>query len=454
MKKIKKSVLTLFLCVLSLLCIGTGLAPALTTAHADTMSCSITVSSTTMMEILYEKSDICSQSDLDGAYDDIADFYYEKCMPRENFNITLELFADAVLDLNSFTFPSQFIIKLNGHTLTLDYRLSWQLQGGLQIIGDGGKIISNYSQSGAFACDGITTSVYIKDTTFENFDCGKYGIIYVLGTPYLEKFPDILIENCTFNNCHSTSYGGVIYTSYADELVLQNCSFTNCSSYYGGAVYMENIATRGSAYSLDAKNCTFTDCHADCHGGVLFIEDNYVYDGSVAEIQQFHFASSTIENCSAAYDGGAVYMNCDNGQLYFFRSVITNCSAGRYGGAAFETGGWNFTSWGEITYCSAKYGGGFYFEDSDSQLENITIHNCSAKKAGGAYYAECTTGTTGIIVKYCDFLNNTPANGNATLISEGSIPVILGIVAGVFLAAAIIFAVLFIKEKKKTRIKE
>lgn len=126
-----------------------------------------------------------------------------------------------------------------------------------------GCVFENNSAGNNAACIVIGS---VEDCAFTNnwCDISNWGSGGVLASPDV----NMTVARCTFSNCRSGYYGGVICDDGSDatHFEISDSTFVNCSaSVSGGAIY-------GKA-TTRITNCTFDGCSASsagcCHGGVL-----------------------------------------------------------------------------------------------------------------------------------------------------------------------------------------
>ena len=94
------------------------------------------------------------------------------------------------------------------------------------------------------------------------------------------------LNNCSFVN-NSARYGGVIF-SFKSVVLISNSSFDNNSAYQGGILYSFKS-------TVNINNSTFRDNHASI-GGIICDLNSETYLDSL-----------NVINCTAVYQGGAVY---------------------------------------------------------------------------------------------------------------------------------------------------
>ena len=149
---------------------------------------------------------------------------------------------------------------------------------------------------------------------------GKTRIFQITGN-------DVVLENITFINGHTTSYGGAI--RFTSSCTVTNCNFTNNSAQYGGAIRL------GLG---NVTNCNFINNTAANYGGALLMANG--------NVSNCNFINNTAEN------GGAIRFNGDG--------AVTNC---------------NFT-YNNATIGSAIY---FYSTSATKNVSNSIFLNNRAK---------------------------------------------------------------------------
>ncbi len=263
------------------------------------------------------------------------------------------------------------------------------------VSGKGSVFNCSFVNSKGFIA-GYNCTVY--NCTFENFN----GSIYCV-----DNFGSSVLD-CSFVNCSSNGYGGVI----RDASNVVNCSFVDCSIHvgntgyggYGGAIYnTSNIV-----------NCSFVNCYSPYYGGAIYGASTVL--------------DCSFENCSADYYGGAIYnvssvINCDfidcsvcntsfnygtgiNGGAINTASEVLNCSfvncSAERGGAVYnasEIANCDFTD------CSAEYGGAVFA--CPSNIVNSNFINCTSEYSIGGIYSQSSirSNATDSTFVNCDVAN-------------------------------------------------
>ena len=288
-------------------------------------------------------------------------------------------------------------INLNGHTWTINDDTSMQTRSRITINGDGGTITiaDGVYPSGLFCVYG-SKELVVENTNFVDCNCGKYPLFYLVGSS--SDHAHIFFENCHFDGCSSTAYGGVIYGYYTSSIALNCCTFNSCHSKYGGVFYIEDSMYDGAPSSCTCDgSCeygksSFTNCSAD-YGGLAYLDCSGFDLGENID----------IESCSAKR-GGAIY--CDKNSAFVLSSYIDN-----------------IPSEVVVSYCTADECGGFCYSEGRFIITGgngirLTIHDCSAPKGGMLYMGDNSKAEIGRVriydcnadlgsIVYCDSYDNS-----------------------------------------------
>ena len=236
----------------------------------------------------------------------------------------------------------------------------------------------------------------------------NYGGAITVGNPYS------IIDNCSFNDCHSRSMGGAVYWAggYGN---LKNSEFQNCScDSSGGAVGWQSI-------DGNIINCTFNECSANNQGGTIYWGYN---NGRVENCKFSNLYSPTTASAIQWVGGYGVLRN----------STFINCSSSEYligAGVIFAWGDFNLIENCSFINCSSDYEYGVvYSSGKNSKLNNCSFLNCHCKDHGGAVrcndgvvsnsrFIDCYSETGGSIyaikcnVTDCYFENSHAISGGA-----------------------------------------
>lgn len=295
---------------------------------------------------------------------------------------TITLLRDCNFDFSDLDI-GRVVIDLKGYTLTLSYRTSWDFTESLVIEGRGGSIATSRRQSGAFELLDGANNLVVRDTSFKDFNCRRYPIFQVKGNEKKNIFPNITFANCNFENCQSSTYGGVIYMLSAKVVNFTKCNFKNCKSKYGGVIYNSKQYRDDTTF----ENCTFENCSAKNGGVIAYVgtckyPEDYFVPGCLTS-----FKNCLIKNCHAT-NGGLAYVDMSGLSFNFEKSPVTNCNAIKKGGAIYLEDGGVFVGGMEAVYCTADYGGGICIDAGTCRIERCSFKNCHARKKGNAVYTK------------------------------------------------------------------
>ncbi len=148
-------------------------------------------------------------------------------------------------------------------------------------------------------------------------DGARFGTSATIGGGMLIHGAAPLVENCRFSGNVVTYEGGGVWIGGKAAPRFLNCTFTSNRAERGGG---------GFVHDSDATfaNCRFLSCIAIFAGGGL------VVDGA----SRVTVSDSTFEACSAAHNGGGLYVYQSSATIQ--RCVFLRNSAGRSGGAIYQ----------------------------------------------------------------------------------------------------------------------
>lgn len=298
-------------------------------------------------------------------------------------------------------------IDLNGHTWTVTDTSTYELQHGDISISGGTLIFTGKDSHPLYT---YTGTISIRNVIFKDCVCGSYGIILAKCDPGGFSFGpqrpvipcSVYLDNVTFENCSSTSYGScvTIETKQGKDHQFNNCKFNNCHSKNGGAVYIEyeGATDEDDACVYNFVNCEFNDCYATSDGGAIYIENRY---------STLNFKNCTAYHCNAGGDGGFAFISGEhtvcNGNgtsetsTLSDRSNIVGCYALDDGGAfysSYASGNSNYSEIKNFNMVSNTAGA--------SSHNYSTVRANDEDTAGGAVYM----GGHDMKVSFCDFYDN------------------------------------------------
>lgn len=161
------------------------------------------------------------------------------------------------------------------------------------------------------------------------------------------------------------SNGGAVYMNDPDGIasisggIIQSCSADN-----GGAIYMTD-----GTFELSG-NGKINNCKATYNGGAVYL------GGGTVDIK-----GGSITYCTSS-NGGAIYMTAGD-FLMSGESSIMNCSAEENGGAVYLGGGAIDIAGGTVKLCSANDGGAFYLTGGSVTMTGGSIAENTAQGNGG-----------------------------------------------------------------------
>lgn len=217
--------------------------------------------------------------------------------------------------------------------------------------------INDTSWAGIYIGLNSTGNYYTKDMKVELNNCTIRNAKNESGLRVLPQDSQIILTNCTFENCLSSKDGGAIYTESENEPFIKDCIFKNnkANNGCGGAIYSYTHTAAGSKLkvvgglfegnvsykmsndryyttiddlkkgaggaiacaNLTADGVTFRNNSSNDQAGAIFIEPGMSYDRS--------YFTNSITNCTfegnkADHVGGAIRLfHIDD------RNVIKNC---------------------------------------------------------------------------------------------------------------------------------
>ncbi|MBE7076683.1 MAG: hypothetical protein E7374_02195 [Clostridiales bacterium] len=221
-------------------------------------------------------------------------------------------------------------------------------------IADGVKLLNNTAENNGGAVFGLVdvTGGEISGNNAQN-GAGLYGAFKS-------------IDGGKFKGNHASVSGGAIYSTYFkydDPFNVQNAEFSyNLAGTSGGAIYCGQLTVENSTIKNNYAGYTYS-------GTDRYLATNYTYNGEVNSY------------------GGGVY-SCDDGYI-----VIDS---------------------GEISYNSAKYGGGIYFEGATLTLNGGLLTENHAEADGGAIFLKENGGwarNSEMVMAGGTISHNTAVNG-------------------------------------------
>lgn len=217
--------------------------------------------------------------------------------------------------------------------------------------------ITDTSWAGIYIGLNRNSNYYTKDMKVELNNCTIRNAKNESGLRVLPQDSQIILTNCTFENCQSTKDGGAIYTESENEPFIKDCTFKNnkANNGYGGAIFAETHTAAGSKLkvvgglfegnvsykmsndkyyttmddlkkgaggaiacaNLNADGVTFRNNSSNDQAGAIFIVPGMSYDRSYFKNS---ITNCTFEGNKADHVGGAIRLfHIDD------RNVIKNC---------------------------------------------------------------------------------------------------------------------------------
>ena len=268
------------------------------------------------------------------------------------------------------------------------------------VAGDGG---------GIFAGRGITIrKTGSGDITFTNCVArARGGGIYAAGAAST-------VSGAVFTDCRSAGYGAGMFLTGSNGMVqmVSNCRFEGHVSLAENIV---NAANGGGGLVIgtsgNVSDCIFNDCTTSQIGGAIYMWGGQSDSGSIANCV-INGHNTLAENIPNAAQGGAIYIDADNGSA-FNNVSITDCWTTGNGGGLYASDVFTSTE-GAVSfnncYTTGGLGGGAYFANTTglgkagTTGNTVTFTNChadgSGKSGGGAYFVGAVTIQEGTTVSF------------------------------------------------------
>ena len=232
---------------------------------------------------------------------------------------------------------------------------------------------------------------------------------------------EVIINGGTIKNC-SGELGGAIYMAAGTCSIGGSALIQNSNAYRGGAVYMAGAYNKLGTFNMNGATAKISNCHANATES-----STYAWGGAVAMVGNsvFNMINGTIEKCSSALWGGAIYMvnassvfNMSGGTIGGSSLEYGNTSG--YGGGIYMNGGTFAMTGGNINYNTASgYGGGAYVrsDNVDATITNGNIIGNNASTGGGIYMS-----IGNIIVGNSNISSNYASNnGGGLYVYDGNV---------------------------------
>lgn len=190
--------------------------------------------------------------------------------------------------------------------------------------------ITDTSWAGIYIGLNRNSNYYTKDMKVELNNCTIRNAKNESGLRVLPQDSQIILTNCTFENCQSTKDGGAIYTESENEPFIKDCTFKNnkANNGYGGAIYVDSHTYAGS--KLKVVGGLF-------EGNVSYKMSNDKYYTTMDDLKKgaggaiacanLNADGVTFKNNSSNDQAGAIFivpgMSYDKS---YFTNSITNCT--------------------------------------------------------------------------------------------------------------------------------
>jgi CSLREA domain-containing protein len=277
------------------------------------------------------------------------------------------------------------------------------------VAGYAGGAIYNHDHDTLYGGD-----LTIQDSTFtKNRSFGGYG-------GAIANQSDLEVTGGTFTLNSAQNGGGAFYNQFGGSYIILDSgfAFNNAVLGNGGAIYIQNASSHGSARIEDSA-ILLNVAHNNGAGfyvvageGVIFrrtrIAYNVASDSGGAGynlIGQVYLLDDAIEDNDAGQDGGGMY---NNGDVYINRTTFSGNSADGAGGGVYHSVDAELSLIENTTFYanSASQGGGIYSR-GDLLVINCTLSTNSADTAaGGGVNANIST------TFYNSIVTNHPSGGN------------------------------------------
>jgi len=254
--------------------------------------------------------------------------------------------------------------------------------GGLQIGGDGSRVLNNtFSSNQGSGVSNSGSNVTISGNTSSG-NRATYG-----GGGVYNSGSNVTISGNTFSGNRATYGGGGVYNSGSNVTISGNTFSGNRAGSGGGVLidYGSNVTISGN---------TFFSNQANSGGGVsIYSSSNVTISGNTFSGNQTNYngggvynsgsnvtiSGNTFSSNQTTYNGGGVYSGGSN----------VTISGNTFSGNQASSGGGVSSSGYEVTISgntfSGNQGGGVWWSGSGSILYNTIVNNTSSGGTGGIY---------------------------------------------------------------------
>jgi C1A family cysteine protease len=324
----------------------------------------------------------------------------------------LKITAGGVVTLNNVTFINNTANYMGGD-IFVDYTHATYLN----------CIDCKFIDSHAYKGNSIyaqMTVIIVRNSSFTSKYSNNWATVYGEGSPtgiydcifngisskyspavFVEEATQLFINNTEFYNLRASENAGSVGAKSCKGVRIENCVFENTSSVKnGGAIFVDIAGEARNVGLATIFNVTCINASSGFGGAYLQLGGNLTLEGS------------NFINCSAEFDGGAVYLSNVIANItdvtFDSNKVVSQIDYPTSGGAVyFDYGILNMTDC-EFSGNDASIAGAILIYDSKYYLDNILLNG-----NGNAVFTyfdneNSTIGMTyGTDKIYSDDLNNT-----------------------------------------------
>ena len=246
----------------------------------------------------------------------------------------------------------------------------------------------------------IFTIQYLSDVTLKNilfknaFNTGNGGAITVGANSHNFK-----IDNCSFENCHCSVYGGALEISQSNNVWVTNCNFTDNSG------DLNRVCCGGAIHWQNSKDGVLANCN--------FINNTAEYGGAVhsygcSNTTQYN---NVFESNSADSQGGDLWIDEENAVIRDCKFLNSKNNQQYPNYAPVHVKGSNSTLYNlEFVNTSGTQSSGIYCYAKNSLIYNCSFTNTTTSSLGmGTVYFSGENNT----IRDCNFKNSSAPSGGA-----------------------------------------
>ena len=237
------------------------------------------------------------------------------------------------------------------------------------------------------------SDVTLKNIVFKNaFNTGNGGAITV--EPNSHNFK---IDNCSFENCHCSVYGGALEISQSNNVWVTNCNFTDNSG------DLNRVCRGGAIHWQNSKDGVLANCN--------FINNTAEYGGAVhsygcSNTTQYN---NVFESNSASSQGGDLWIDEENAVIRDCKFLNSKNNQKYKNYAPVHVKGSNSTLYNlEFVNTSGTESSGIYCYASNSLIYNCSFTNTSSSGYGAVQFSGKNN-----TIRDCNFKNSSASSGGA-----------------------------------------